>query len=521
MQYASALPLARNSFEQNALAVVSGQPDEFRSRPTGYNLAPAHSYYEQLLYSPDQPRQRNRNFRAMSRADREARINDRGYGSLLSSVRRSALNGMQSDYLGQIGMAAAPARAGLARRATSGSISFLKNIGGKLDYRTGLIGASALALNPYAGSVVESVGGAKSRQAFEGFSGGAALGAGLGSAFGVGGAAIGGVAGGTLGIVKALEGFERTLLDGKIEKGFSRIEDAAGELSDALDKAGGKIDASVLAKAGNLANEQLANRQYLELAKGKSEATFSESYGHTLKGLGSGFMNLFDTTGGGFKDRFLKGYNAPHVEAERQRQQAASAKEVQNLELSAGTDSQLRSGLLGQSRKVGDFAASDMGQGIIERAASLRVHSRIATGSLDASKRLPEFEKEKVALAQQIAAEENSRLAVKRNADAIDAFARNAKAAAASVDGLNSRLADMSAAAQSIENRNAVLTGATGSGPASISNSRLSSSIGRFGSAGFEQSVGQLGRLAPETQSAGGLLMSANRAHNAISSALQ
>ncbi len=500
---------------KKAVEVVHDESTKVKSQRAGSGLEKGnHPGYALAGDTPNNFAPGSRYYRRMSRSDREARIVDMGYGGRLANIRRSALQQGQQTYLEHIGLGGQTAGTSLARKAgmlTGRTTSFLKSGISRLGLngQHAMFAAGAAALHPGTEHFVSSIAGDKAGKAFSGGASAALVGGAVAGPWGA-------LAAGALGAVKALEGFEKNLLSDKIEQGFSRIESASSELADALSASGGKLTQGVLDKANSLDAGRMAVRGHIERFKGASEASMSESYGHVLSGLGGGFMNLFDSTQGSLGQRWSKGYNAPRLAAEKARQQEITTKELGHLEKSAGSDSALRLGLLSQSKHVGDYGRSLRGQEIQQNQARTSVLGKEMTGEYNSADRIKNLALETKLIRQRDAAEEKANLAVRQNTAAIDAFARSAAAATSAVDQISAKFADLQNASKSTDNANALLTGATGSGPASLDLSRHSTALNRFGSAGFEAAAAALGRAHPAMAPAAGLVANANRAHGAL-----
>ena len=512
MQYAMQLPLSRYDVDTNAANVVSGLPDDFRGRPSTYGLAPPGTI------TPEPIAGRNRNYRRMSRADREARIADLGGSDLLASVRRNALARQQAEYFENIGYSE-PARTSVARRSLGGlasagrtTHSFLKNrIGfGKVG-TVGLLGAS-YGLSEIGGNM-GTVG--------NGVLGGAATGMAAGSVGGPIGSAAGAVAGSVIGLVRSLDELKTAAADKSIETGFSRIEHSLTSFGEALEKADGKINKEVQRRFDIAQSEYASSRSRNSIAQTEKDSTLQMSGGHLAT---HGLLSVAQTVPG--LDRLFKTFaNGAsiadvHTHLDRNRSEA-NRKEILAHDIQAGGQIEGPSlnylnASLGNFKSYAAFRSDATNQRSFHDIARYRtdVKSSQQEGGFSPDQYKSVFEKEKAALDEEYSARHKSISAVRANADAIDSFARAATAATSSVAALNSRFADFQNATKSVDNANSLLTGMTGSGPASIQTDQHSTALARFGSAGFEQAAGMVGGPA------GTLLTHANRAHKTLSEIL-
>jgi TP901 family phage tail tape measure protein len=537
-QTAGSIPLYANSFEENALAVVGGQPDEFQNRP--YNLAGASSPV------PRRQRQRVSLGRGHSRADREAFMADykrqiRGnipesqfgtYDESLSSIRRNRLQSGQAAYLQSIGYASPTTRgfssSNLATRARGfGSAVGNRFAGLSPNMRNVGLGIGALGLSGQAENIGSHFGGDRGKSAVTGAVSGGALGATLGSVAGVPGAVVGGIVGSLAGIVQGLNAFDKELKSKAIEDGFKSIASSATSLASALEASHGMISGDVRKKAGTLFGNEIGNRGRIDAAQvdyavarvGGLRGSVSDAtagYGDVFAGIGG--MSMF----GG------KGYQATLEERQKQQtqlaQRAKNDLEVQNSSVDMSARESLKASLIKQSRVSGDFSKSDLGQSYIASEATRRTglakQRILADRPLEAGEGGSIHVKYTKEIEAEIAALERASMATKNNLNVIDAFTRGVRASSDSIGLLTASLSDLAASSQAMDNRQALITGVNGQSPATLHNTQLSSSISRFGSANFEQSASQLGRLSPSLAASSGLLVSANHAHGALREAL-
>ena len=492
--FASALRQAINTIHDEVRSVRSERSGTDRlGKGKGYPLA---------ADSPSTFMPGSRNYRRMRRADRIARIVDRGRGGSLVHFAQSG----QQAYFDRIGYAPRPSLARRAGRLAGGTSSFLQRNANAIRNVSvvGTLGAS-YALSQIGGSAGTVGNGALS---------GAATGMMLGGVAGPMGAAVGGVVGGLTGLVSSLDSVKRELADNAIEAGLNSIGSAVGELDKAL-------QSGSTAKARVALQNVTHNQNLMEATLGQHAAAKATA-GPWEKAQGFGLKALsLINVGGVFGS--VGGWNEEKQREEQARKNLAFSQSRQaGLAASRPGEDQFLNERMRNSRSFLDLRSDPAFQTILQNRVKARVDENVISrgGNVSEQNKLDltaRYTKEELAKLQ---ADKESIDVVRQNRSAIDAFNRTAKLATGRIDQFNSRMADVATASEGRQNRVALATSMFGNSPTSIASTDLSQNVARFGSAGFEQSVAKIGRLAPETAAGGNLLIGANRAHGILQSGL-
>jgi TP901 family phage tail tape measure protein len=463
------------------------------------------------------------------------------YGDFLGNLRISRLK-PASD-------AALSARGILPRNSLSQSLlgrgriavgNGLSSVGRFARGNARLAGFSlaALALSGQGEGAARLAGGERGASAFTGAISGGLTGFTAGSVGGPIGAGIGAIGGAAAGVVKSLDDLRTKIDADRIDKGLEAIEDSATNLAKALATSKDKITPEVAKAAAQLFGTQAAGRGNIETAAAPHN-TISGNLLDTALGYGrvakAAFFGLSGGAGVGYKVGGIggilggagQGYSIAlrHLQDQDnlEKSRARIGNEVQLFSQGTAEKEVLRANLLSESRGVGDFSRSSLGQDYIASEAARRSSiekQRIVSGpdgrNLRAGEGAEIEEKHRQAIAAEIAAIEKDTVARKANLAAVESFESVLHRQTAGLHKLTQALDDLSVSHQAADNLNALTLGATGSGPAHLSSTRLGNSLSKFGSVHLSGAADYLARVSPALAGQVSSLKVGNQLHAAL-----